>query len=113
LGSALGMMRANSMGTLQFGQNGASNWSSVGEIMMSSHPLCVTSQLEVLLRQIPAALTLSPTKSYRSFRERIAAEPSPTRMCLGGKSACGALCRVFPEATNPSWHVNTIAIDMG
>jgi hypothetical protein len=37
VGSALGMVCDNSIGTLQFGQRGASNWSSFGEIMISSH----------------------------------------------------------------------------
>jgi hypothetical protein len=33
LGRALGMIRANSIGTLQVGQNGASNWRSFDGIM--------------------------------------------------------------------------------
>jgi hypothetical protein len=39
LGSALGMMRAKSIGALQFGQDGASNWSSVGWLMVVLPPL--------------------------------------------------------------------------
>jgi hypothetical protein len=112
LGSALGMVRAKSIGALQFGQDGASNWSSVGWLMVVLPPF-IWRERTPTSPVIYRSRVHSPTGERLSAGcERITAPQLPTEMRLSTEIAGCTPFRVCAAATNPSQPVNTIAIDV-